>query len=118
MLLRDRLLARLRAAGPEPDYVELAAQVLGIHHAAPELARRLVNQALVLEDRKEVWQRIGERICREAPTSAGVYTLRDEMGRALYVGKANCLQQRLRTHFSGRRWKGLKAEFARTTDAE
>jgi hypothetical protein len=44
--------------------------------------------------------------------------LRDAERRALYVGKANHLRRRLRTHFAKRRWKGLKADFARACDAE
>jgi hypothetical protein len=44
--------------------------------------------------------------------------LRDTEGRALYVGKSNNIRRRLRTHFSARRWRGLKPEFARATGAE
>jgi predicted GIY-YIG superfamily endonuclease len=117
MLLRDRLRARLNAE-PAPDYQQLAADVLGIRNAPPELARKLVSQALVVEDRREEWLRIGERICENAPAVPGVYVLRDADGRALYVGKASNLRRRLRTHFSGRRWRGLKADFARAVDAE
>src|SRR5262249_20053542 len=101
-----------------PDYQRLAAEVLGIRNAPIELARRLVSQALVVEDRHEEWQRIGERVCAQAPGAPGVYVLRDAVGRALYVGKAVNLRRRLRTHFSERRWRGLKPEFARACDAE
>jgi predicted GIY-YIG superfamily endonuclease len=118
MLLRDRLRARLAEMGKRPDYQLLAREVLGIANAPDELARRLVAQALVIEDRREVWQRAGERIIKQAPAAPGVYVLRDAGGRALYVGKANNVRRRLRTHFSGRRWRGIKAEFARATDAE
>ena len=55
-MLRDRLLARLAEMGDAPDHQRLAAEVLGIRGAPPELARRLVAQALVLEDRREVWR--------------------------------------------------------------
>jgi len=104
--------------GDAPDLQRLAAEVLGIRNAPPELARRLVSQALVVEDRREAWCVAGERICARAPAVPGVYVLRDELGRALYVGKAINLRRRLRAHFSGRRWRGLKAELARATDAE
>ena len=40
--------------GDAPDHQRLAAEVLGIRGAPPELARRLVAQALVLEDRRDV----------------------------------------------------------------
>ncbi len=83
MLLRDRLRARIAEMGDAPDHQRLAAEVLGIRNASPHLARRLVAQALVVEDRRD----------------------------------AN-LRRRLRTHFAGRRWRGLKAELARATDAE
>ena len=53
MLLRDRLRARLNEMGDAPDYPRLAAEVLGIRNAPFELARRLVSQALVLEDRQD-----------------------------------------------------------------
>ncbi len=121
MLLRDRLLTRLNElteTGAAPDYSRLAAEVLGIRNAPPDLARRLVSQALVVEDRRDVWQRTGERICADAPAAPGVYVLRDSDRRVLYVGKANHLKRRLRTHFAPRRWRGLKAPLARAAAAE
>ena len=117
-LLRDRLLERLAAMGALPDYQRLAADVLGIRGAPPELARRLVEQALVVEDRQAAWRHAGERICRDAPATPGVYVLRDERGRAVYVGKAVNLRRRLRAHFAERRWRALKADMARVIDAE
>ena len=116
-MLRDKLLARLSAA-EAPDYQRLASEVLGIRNAPPELARRLVQQALVVEDREEVWRRAGERICRDAPASPGVYILRDEHSQPLYVGKAVNLRRRLRAHFAPRRWRALKAGMARAAGAE
>ena len=118
MLLRDRLLARLAEMGAAPDHQRLAAEVLGIRNAPPELARRLVAQALVVEDRRDAWRRAGERIAANAPAGPGVYVLRDETARAVYVGKANNLRRRLRAHFAERRWRGLKAPFARIAGAE
>ena len=117
-LTRDRLLARLAEMGDAPDHQRLAHEVLGIRGASPELARRLVAQALVLEDRREVWRRAGERICRAAPSAPGVYILKDADGRALYVGKAKNLRRRLRAHFAERRWRAIKPEMARAADAE
>src|SRR5438270_10013041 len=117
MLLRDKLLARL-AETREPDHRRLAAEVLGIRNAPPELARRLVAQALVVEDRRDVWRRAGERICAAAPATPGVYVLRGEANRALYVGKAINLRRRLRAHFAARRWRAIKPDMARTADAE
>jgi len=117
-MLRDRLLARLAEMGDAPDHQQLAAEVLGIRGAPPELARRLVAQALVLEDRREVWRQAGERICRDAPAAPGVYVLKDADGRALYVGKAVQLRRRLRAHFAERRWRALKPELSRAADAE
>jgi predicted GIY-YIG superfamily endonuclease len=118
MLLRDRLRARLVEMGAQPDHQRLAADVLGIRNASPELARRLIAQALVIEDRRDGWRRVGDRVCAGAPTSPGVYVLRDERGRALYVGKAARLQRRLRAHFARRRWPAVKAAMARAVDAE
>jgi predicted GIY-YIG superfamily endonuclease len=117
-MLRDRLLARLAEMGDDPDHQQLAAEVLGIRGAPPELARRLVAQALVLEDRRDIWRRAGERICRVAPPTPGVYVLKDADGRALYVGKAVHLRRRLRAHFAERRWRALKPEMSRAADAE
>src|SRR3954466_7145616 len=104
--------------GDAPDHQRLAEEVLGIRGAPPELARRLVAQALVLEDRREIWRQAGERICRDAPPTPGVYVLRDADGRALYVGKAVHLRRRLRAHFAERRWRALKPEMSRVADAE
>src|SRR4029077_1554537 len=75
-------------------------------------------QALVLEDRREIWRQAGERICRQAPPAPGVYVLKDSDGRALYVGKAVHLRRRLRAHFAERRWRALKPEMSRAADAE
>jgi predicted GIY-YIG superfamily endonuclease len=118
MLLRDRLLARMAEMGPEPDHQRLAVEVLGIRNAPPDLARRLVSQALVIEDRREAWRHTGEQICAGAPQAPGVYVLRDETGRPIYVGKAINLRRRLRTHFAERRWRGIKAPLARVGSAE
>ena len=117
-LTRDKLLARLSEMGEAPDHQRLAAEVLGIRGAPPELARRLVAQALVLEDRREAWRRAGERICRDAPAAPGVYILKDDDGRALYVGKALNLRRRLRAHFAERRWRAIKPGMARASDAD
>jgi predicted GIY-YIG superfamily endonuclease len=117
-MLRDTLAARLAEMGDAPDHQRLAEEVLGIRGAPPELARRLVAQALVVEDRREAWRRAGERICRDAPATPGVYILKDEDDRALYVGKAVNLRRRLRAHFADRRWRGLKPEMARAARAE
>src|SRR5712671_6659655 len=117
-MLRDRLLAGLAKMGDAPDHQRLAAEVLGIRGAPPELAKRLVAQALVLEDRYEIWRRSGERICRDAPPTPGVYVLKDADGGALYVGKAVHLRRRLRAHFAERRWRALKPELSRAADAE
>jgi predicted GIY-YIG superfamily endonuclease len=117
MLLRDRLRARLAEEGQSPDYARIAAEVLGIRNAPPALAERLVAQAMVVEDRQEHWRATGERICADAPETPAVYVLVGEQDRAIYVGKANNLRRRLRAHFSARRWRALKAEFARASGA-
>ena len=116
-MLRDRLLARL-VPGQVPDYQRLATEVLGIRGAAPGLARTLVEQALVFEDRHEHWRRVGERAAREAPASPGVYVFRDWAGAVLYVGKAANLRRRLSAHFSYRRWLALPPALARVAAIE
>jgi predicted GIY-YIG superfamily endonuclease len=117
-MLRDKLLARLREMGDTPDHRRLVSEVLGIHGAGEALARRLVAQALVLEDRRENWRRAGERVCREAPAAPAVYVLRDHEGTALYVGKAVNLRRRLHAHFAARRWKATRPPLARAVDAD
>jgi predicted GIY-YIG superfamily endonuclease len=118
VLLRDRLLARLSEMGTTPDHQRLVTEVLGIKGASAELARSLVAQALVVEDRREAWLRAGNRICRDAPSLPGVYVFRDAAGRVLYVGKATNLRRRLHAHFAERRWRHLKPEMARAEHAE
>jgi predicted GIY-YIG superfamily endonuclease len=118
VLLRDKLRARLNETHGAPDYQRLAAEVLGIRNASPDLARRLVAQALVVEDRRDAWLRAGERICAGAPVTPGVYVLRNADGRALYVGKAVNLRRRLRAHFAARRWRVIKPELSQIADAE
>jgi predicted GIY-YIG superfamily endonuclease len=104
--------------GDGVDHQRLASEILGIRGAPPELARRLVAQALVIEDRQAVWQRAGERICAAAPAVPAVYVLKDGDGRALYVGKAINLRRRLRAHFAARRWRSMKPELSRVVDVE
>jgi predicted GIY-YIG superfamily endonuclease len=120
-VLRDKLLARLREMGDIPgeiDHQRLVAEVLGVRGATEPLASRLISLALVVGDRREVWQRTGDRVCREAPAAPGVYVFRDEEGCALYVGKAVNLRRRLRAHFSDRRWRATKPGLARAADVE
>ncbi len=105
------MLARL-TPGQVPDYQRLACEVLGIRGAAPALARTLVEQALIFEDRREHWRRVGERARREAPAAPGVYVFRDWTGAALYVGKAANLRRRLSAHFADRRWLVLPPALA------
>src|SRR5215470_3684151 len=117
-MLRDRLLARIEAMGAAVDHQRLAAEVLGIRGAPPALARKLVAQALVIEDRREAWRETGERIAGSAPMTAGVYVLSDAAGSPLYVGKAINLRRRLRAHFTDRRWRALKPGMSRAAGAE
>jgi predicted GIY-YIG superfamily endonuclease len=117
-MLRDKLLARIADMGGARDDQLLASEVLGIRGASPELASKLVAQALVVEDRREVWRAAGDRICQSAPAVPGVYILRDATGVVLYVGKAINIHRRLRTHFAERRWRAIKPEMSRVADAE
>src|SRR5262245_43216359 len=120
-MIRDTLLARLAEMADmndKPDYPRLVAEVLGIRGAQGELARRLVEQALVVEDRREVWRRTGDAICQRAPTSPGVYTLFDRNGCVLYVGKTTNLRRRLNAHFADRNWRGMKPGMSRVERAE
>jgi GIY-YIG catalytic domain-containing protein len=106
-MLRDRLLARLNDMGASPDYIALARDVLAIRVNDPALARTLVEQALVVEDRQEAWRALGDRIRRELPDAAGVYVMLDERGRAVYVGKAANLRRRVSSYFAARQWRKL-----------
>jgi predicted GIY-YIG superfamily endonuclease len=120
-MIRDTLAARLaqmQQSGDGPDYQRLAVEVLGIRGAPAALARRLVEQALVIEDRRDTWRRVGERVCKEAPRAAGVYVFRDADGGALYVGKAANLRRRLGAHFSDGRWRTLHPAVARVAHVE
>ena len=104
--------------GDAPDHQRLAAEVLGIRGAPPELARRLVAQALVLEDRSEVWRRTGERICRDAPATPGVYVLRTPAaGRCTSARRSTCAVAFART-LPTRRWRAIKPEMARAAGAD
>lgn len=42
-------------------------------------------------------------LARQAPESAGVYIMRDNSGRIIYVGKAKVLRNRLLSYFSGKK---------------
>jgi len=49
-------------------------------------------------------------IIAKLPTSAGVYLFKDEKGRAIYVGKAKSIRDRIRSHLSGAASLGPKQE--------
>jgi hypothetical protein len=117
-VFRDVLIARLAGMGDTPDYVRLVEDVLGIRGASPDMARRLVSQALVVEDRQEHWRRVGEHACRTAPSHPGTYIFRAADGQALYVGKAANLRRRLAAQFANRRWFTLNPAMARVTRVE
>ena len=117
-MLRDKLFERMASMRGAPDHQVLAEEVLGIRGAPPALARKLVEQALVIEDRRDAWRAAGERICRGAPSTPGVYILKDARGEPLYVGKAINLGRRLRAHFADRRWRAIKPLMSRAVDAE
>jgi predicted GIY-YIG superfamily endonuclease len=103
--------------GNTPDYVQIAEDVLKIRNASPALARRLIAQALVIEDRRDAWKKVGARLCAAAPARPGVYVLRSGP-IPIYVGKANDVKRRLRTHFAAKRWQTMPPDFAGITDAE
>lgn len=104
--------------GAAPDYVRLTEEVMGLRNVPPALARRLVLQGLVVEDRRDSWRQAGERICVAAPERPGVYVLQDASLAPMYVGKAINLRRRLRAHFAPRRWRRLSPELARVAHAE
>lgn len=49
-------------------------------------------------------------VAANLPTSAGVYLFKDAEGRAIYVGKAKSIRDRVRSHLSGVRTLGPKQE--------
>ena len=51
---------------------------------------------------------IREEILPEVPDEPGVYALKNSSGTSLYVGKAKCLADRLRTHFTAVESKGAR----------
>jgi hypothetical protein len=106
-LLRDRIVARLAEVGPDVDYIRLAAEVLAVRVPNAALAKHLIDQALVIEDRQTEWQRLGQRLRRELPQRPGVYVMRDAGGLALYVGKASNLRRRVTSYFAPGRWRAL-----------
>lgn len=57
-----------------------------------------MGQMLLIPDPKPLDERLGRRFFRNAPKRAGVYLMRDDADRVLYVGKAKNLQQRLRNY--------------------
>jgi predicted GIY-YIG superfamily endonuclease len=71
-----------------------------------------------VEDRRDHWRRVGDRVRRDAPAVPGVYLLRDADGAALYVGKAANLRRRLAAQFAGRRWRSLPPALARVAAVE
>src|SRR5687768_11439691 len=112
MILREKLLAQLAAQGSARDYQRLAVDVLGIRGASPTLARTLVEQALVMEDRRERWRQVGKCAVRKAPAAPGVYVFREWSRGVLYVGKTVNLRRRLAAHFADRRWRTLPPALA------
>lgn len=104
--------------GDAPDYVRLVEEVLSLRNVPEPLARTLVAQALVIEDRRDVWQRTTARAIAGAPPLPGVYVFLNEARQPLYVGKALNLQRRLKAHFAPRRWRTLPPALARVEHVE
>jgi predicted GIY-YIG superfamily endonuclease len=52
-------------------------------------------QALLFPDPKPLDERLGRKFFRKAPRRPGVYLMKDDRGKVLYVGKAKDLKQRL-----------------------
>lgn len=117
-MFSDRLLTLLAEQGDAADYPRLAAEVLGIRGAPPALARKLVEQAILLIDWREHWRQVGERAIQGAPLAPGVYRFLDGTGTVLYVGKAANLRRRLAAHFAERKWKALPPALARVVTVE
>lgn len=57
-----------------------------------------MGQLLLIPDPRPLDERLGRKFFRRAPKRPGVYLMRDDAGRVLYIGKANNLQQRLRSY--------------------
>jgi hypothetical protein len=57
-----------------------------------------MGQLLLIPDPRPLDDRLGRKFFRRAPKRPGVYLMRDDAGRVLYVGKANNLRQRLRSY--------------------
>jgi predicted GIY-YIG superfamily endonuclease len=55
-------------------------------------------QVLLFPDPKPLDQRLGRKFFRKAPRRPGVYLMKDENGKVLYVGKAKDLKQRLNNY--------------------
>jgi hypothetical protein len=55
-------------------------------------------QALLFPDPKPLDQRLGRNFFCKAPSRPGVYLMKDEGGRVIYVGKAKDLKQRLNNY--------------------
>jgi len=54
----------------------------------------------------------------ELPTSPGVYRMKNQCGRVLYVGKATSLKSRVNSHFRGRKGKTSRSKELLTQVAE
>ncbi|MCL6466365.1 MAG: excinuclease ABC subunit UvrC [candidate division WOR-3 bacterium] len=61
--------------------------------------------------------RVAEKIA-QAPTEPGVYLLKDDKGRVIYIGKARILRDRLRAYLGGQKDPRLAALVRRTSDIE
>lgn len=55
-------------------------------------------QALLFPDPKPLDQRLGATFFRRAPRRPGVYVMKDEANKVLYIGKAKNLRQRLNSY--------------------
>jgi predicted GIY-YIG superfamily endonuclease len=57
-----------------------------------------MGQMLLIPDPRPLEKRLGRKFFSHAPKRAGVYVMRDDADKVLYVGKAKNLQQRLRNY--------------------
>ncbi len=81
-----------------------------------DVEKSIVQSSIRLDPKKQIEPKLLELI-EQAPSEVGVYYLRNQQGKLIYIGKSKNIKKRLTQHFTGQDRKSKKLQLE-TTDVQ
>ena len=75
-----------------------------------DIEKSIVQSSIRIDPKKQIEPKLLELI-EQAPSEVGVYYLRNQEGRLIYIGKSKNIKKRLTQHFTGQDRKSKKLQF-------